>query len=278
MVGASPRPRDPPSKGAPLGLVSGGGILPALVAREARREGWRVIAFALPEAPELASEVDRVVPTRLGDVALILAEVGAEGIRHLVLAGRFGKEALFQGVRVDAEARRLLEGARDWGDAALFAAAAGELGRRGIELLDQRRFLAPWLAPQGVLTPTAPTGAQWRDVRFGLTVAGDLARLGVGQTVVVRAGTVLAAEALEGTDEAIRRGTRLGGPGAVVVKVSRPDHDYRFDVPTVGPSTLGALAAGQGAVLAVQAGRVLLLERETMLAEAVRGGIALVGV
>lgn len=264
--------------GAPLGLVSGAGILPTLVAREARREGWRVIAFALPEAPELAAEVDRVVPTRFGEVAPILAEVGAQGIRHLVLAGRFGKEALFRGVALDGEARRLLEGAGDWGDAALFAAAAGELGRLGIELLDQRRFLAPWLAPEGVLTPTAPTEAQWRDIRVGLRVAGDLARYGVGQTVVVRAGTVLAAEAIEGTDEAIRRGARLGGPGAVVVKVSHPDHDYRFDVPTIGPSTLEALASGQGAVLAVQAGRVLLLERETMRAEAARSGIVIVGV
>jgi len=237
-----------------------------------------VIAFALPEAPELASEVERVVPIQLGEVAPILAALGAEGIRHVVLAGRFRKEALLRGATLDGEARRVLEGAPDWGDASLFSAAAGELGRLGIELLDQRRFLAPWLAPEGVLTPTAPTEAQWRDIRIGLAVAGDLARHGVGQAVVIRAGTVLAVEALEGTDEAIRRGTRLGGPGAIVVKVSHPDHDYRFDVPTVGPATLEVLVGGRGAVLAVQAGRVLLLERETLVARAGREGIALVGV
>lgn len=278
MVGPSPDPAGPSPVRAPLGLLSGSGTLPALVAREARREGWRVIAFALPDAPELAAEVDRVIPTRLGEIAPILATLGAEGIRHVVLAGRVRKEALFQGMALDGEAGRLLAAAPDWSDAALFRVATGELARLGIELLDQRRFLAPWLAPQGALTRTAPTDAQWQDVRVGLAVGDGLVRHGVGQTVVVRAGTVLAVEALEGTDEAIRRGTRLGGPGAVVVKLSHPDHDYRFDVPTVGPTTLRALAEGRGAVLAVQAGRVVLLDRETLVAEAEREGITLVGV
>jgi len=278
MVGPSPDPAGPSPMRAPLGLLSGGGTLPALVAREARREGWRVIAFALPDAPDLAAEADRVIPTRLGAIAPILEALGAEGIRHLVLAGRVGKEALLQGMALDGEAGRLLAAASDWSDAALFQVAAGELARLGVELLDQRRFLAPWLAPRGVLTRTSPTEAEWQDVRVGLAVGDGLVRLGVGQSVVVRAGTVLAVEALEGTDEAIRRGTRLGGPGSVVVKVSHPDHDYRFDVPTVGPTTLRALAEGRGTVLAAQAGRVVLLDREILIAEAECGGIALVGI
>ncbi len=264
--------------GETLGLVSGEGAIPALMAREAKREGWRVVAFSLSDSSDLSPEVDRVVPARLGEVAPILAELSTEGIRHVVLAGRVRKEALFQGIALDGEARRLLAGVSDWSDAALLGAAADELDRRGIKLLDQRRFLAPWLAPRGVLSRTEPTEAQWEDVQFGLAVGGDLARHGAGQTVVIRARVVLAVEALEGTDETIRRGTDLGGPGAVVVKVSPPDHDYRFDVPTVGPTTLSVVAGGRGAVLAVQAGRVVLLDREALVAEADREGIALVGV
>jgi DUF1009 family protein len=261
-----------------LGLVGGAGALPALMAREARRAGWRVVAFALADPEPLAPHVDRVVPCRLGDVAPLLAVLDEERIRHEVLAGRVRKDGVFQGMRLDAAAERMLEGAPDWTDGGLLGAAVRALDAMGIQVLDQRRFLAPWLAPRGGLAGPPVPAALEADVARGLTLARELAGRGVGQTVVIRAGSVAAVEAMEGTDEAVRRGLALAGRGAVVVKASAPAQDYRLDVPTVGLGTLTRCVEGGAAVLAVEAERVLLLERERVEGEAARAGISVVGV
>jgi UDP-2,3-diacylglucosamine hydrolase len=261
-----------------LGLVGGAGALPALMAREARRAGWRVVAFALASPDSVAFHADRVVPCRLGDVGPILSVLGEEAIRHVVLAGRVRKDAVFQGAPLDAAARDLLARASDWTDEGLLRTAAAALEGMGIEVFDQRRFLAPWLVTRGwVAGPPLPATLE-ADVARGLDLARDLARRGVGQTVVLREGSVAAVEAMEGTDETVRRGLALAGPGAVVVKAAAPEHDYRFDVPTVGPDTIACCVAGGAAVLAVEAERVLLLERERVEAEAARAEISLVGV
>jgi DUF1009 family protein len=261
-----------------LGLVGGAGALPALMAREARRAGWRVVAFALAAPESLASHADRVVPCQLGDVAPILAVLGEEGIRHVVLAGRVRKASVFHGIRLDAAARDLLARAADWTDEGLLGAVVAALDAMGIEVLDQRRFLAPWLASRGWMAGPPLPPALEVDVARGLALVRELAERGVGQTVVLRAGSVAAVEAMEGTDEAIRRGLALAGRGAVVVKGSAPGHDYRLDLPTVGPDTVACCAAGGAAVLAVEAERVLLLERGRVEDEAARAGMSIVGV
>jgi hypothetical protein len=261
-----------------LGLVGGGGALPGLMAREARRAGWRVVGFALDAAESLAPHVDRVVPCRLGQVAPVLDALGREGIRHVVLTGRVRKDGVFHGMALDTMAERLLGRARDWTDEGLLRTALQALDALGIQVLDQRRFLGPWLAPVGLLAGPAPAPPVRADIDRGLAIARDVAGRGIGQTVVVRNGAVASVEAMEGTDEAIRRGLVLAGPGAVVVKASAPDHDYRFDVPAVGRETLSGCAAGGAAALAVEAGRVLLLDRERLEADAGRAGISVVGV
>jgi DUF1009 family protein len=261
-----------------LGLVAGAGALPALMAREARRTGWRVVAFALAAPESLVPHVDRVVPCRLGDVGPLLAALGEEGVRHVVLAGRVRKDVLFQGGSLDQAAHRLLSRAADWTDEGLLGAAVRGLGAMGIEVLDQRRFLAPWLAPRGLVAGPPVRAELEADVARGLALARDLAERGVGQTVVLRSGSVAAVEAMEGTDETVRRGLALAGRGAVVVKAPAPAHDYRLDVPTVGPDTVDCCAAGGAAVLALEAGRVLLLERERVEAAAARAGMSVVGV
>lgn len=259
-----------------LGLVAGAGALPALIAAEARRTGWRVVGIALGGA-DLAPHVDRVVPCRLGDVAPVLAVLAEEGIRHVVLAGRVPKDGLFHGVPVDAPARALLARAPDWSDDGLLRTAAQALGALGVEVLDPRRFLAGGLAPAGLLAGPALSPGAAADARRGLAVARELARHGVGQTVVVRAGSVAAVEAMEGTDEAIRRGLGLAGRGAVVVKATAPAHDYRFDVPSIGPETLRRCVDGGAAALVVEAGRVLVLDGAGVRAAAAAAGISLVG-
>lgn len=262
-----------------LGLVGGAGQLPGLIAREARAAGWRVVVFALADPGPLVPVADRVVPCRLGDVDTLLGILGEEGIRHVALGGRVWKDGLFQGdLALDETAQRLLSRSRDLSDETLLRTAQQVLESLGIELLDPRQFLGGWLAPAGPLAgPPLPAAAR-PDVARGLAVARELAGRGVGQTVVIRSGSVAAVEAMEGTDAAIRRGLELAGPGAVVVKAPGAGHDYRFDVPTVGRDTLAACAEGRAAVLAVEAGGVLLVDREAIGELAGRAGISVVGV
>jgi UDP-2,3-diacylglucosamine hydrolase len=267
----------PPSPPGPLGLVGGAGLLPTLMAREARAAGWRIVAFALTEPTALLPVVDRVVPLRLDDVGLALETLRSEGVRHLVFAGRVWKDGLLRAIPVVGVTRALLDQAPDWTDEGLLQTASAALEAMGVELLDQRRFLGRWLAPVGHLAGPPADPAALADARRGLEVARELARLSIGQTVVVKTGAVVAVEALEGTDETIRRGLALAGPGAAVVKAPASGHDYRFDVPAVGPETVARCAAGQARILAVEAGRVLLVDREALVAEAGRGGLTVIG-
>ncbi len=148
----------------------------------------------------------------------------------------------------------------------------------GIEVLDQRRFLSPWMVTAGVLTARVPTHEEWSEIRESFTLARHLAGLGIGQTVVRSLGVTVAVEAIEGTDETIRRGTLLAGPGAVVVKAVAPSQDYRFDIPTVGPGTLAAMAEGGATALGIEGGKMLLVDREEVIRVADGAGIAVVSV
>jgi DUF1009 family protein len=159
----------------------------------------------------------------------------------------------------------------------LTAALLTVLGGCGVDVLDQRDFLGEYLVSDGACAARAPSQEEMEDARRGLSLARRLADAQVGQTVVLKHGLVTALEAIEGTTEAIRRGARLAGAGAVVVKAVAADHDYRFDAPALGPDTVAAAAEGEVALIAVEAGRVLLLEPETSIRLADEAGIALVG-
>jgi DUF1009 family protein len=154
----------------------------------------------------------------------------------------------------------------------------GDLTAFGVELLDQRPFFGDWLEPAGCCSRRAPTDAEWADVRRGLAVTRLMAGAQIGQAVVVRRGVVSAVGAIEDTTEAIRRGTALGGPGAVVVKGVAPTHDFRFDTPGIGPDTLDVAIAGGAAVVAIEAGRVAIIDRAAVVARADAAGLALVSV
>jgi hypothetical protein len=180
--------------------------------------------------------------------------------------------------RLDLRALRLLSRAPDYRDATLLQALVAELAREGLEVVAQTRVLGHLVTPEGVLGQRQPSSREWHDICYGFTQAKQLAALDIGQTIVVRRQTVLAVEAVEGTDAAIQRGCRLGRRGAVVVKVSRPQQDMRFDVPTVGPQTLQELIAGRATVLAVEAGTTLMLRLPELTVTATAHGIALVGV
>ena len=256
--------------------MCGAGALPARMAAEARRQGWRVVAFAFPGAGDIAA--DTVVPTRLEAMGPVLEALVREKITAVAFSGKFWMGDLLATRQPDAAHARLVADAGALLDGNITDVIVTTLGGLGIELLDQRVFLADGLGEPRTWSARAPSEAEWADIRRGLQVARLVAGASVGQTVVVRRGAVSAVEAIEGTTEAIRRGTRLGGAGAVVVKAVGADHDFRFDVPAIGPETVEAAAAGSAAVLAVEAGRVLIVDRPATTARADAAGMALVSV
>ena len=261
-----------------LGLMAGAGVLPALIAERARGRGWRVVEFAFPGATDLGRRVERVIPSRLTEVATVLEAVGAQRLTAVVLCGRFSMPDLLRAESGDAEAMELAARAGTRVDVKMVEAVIGVLASVGVEVLDQRTFLEDLLLGPGCWSRRQPTEAEWGEIRRGLGLARLLADQRIGQTVVLRHGAVVAVEAVEGTTEAIRRGTVLGGAGAVIVKAIARDHDYRIDTPAIGPETVAAAVAGGAAVLGVEARRVMMLEREATLRAADAGGLALVSV
>ena len=264
-----------------LGLIAGSGRFPFHVAREARRQGRRVVAIGVQgwADPALAGEVDAYDEVPVGQLARFIERLKAHGVREAIMAGKVTKAVLLgQQGGFDADIREVLRQSAEPSAGALLGAIGQRLAAEGITLLDSSTFLRAALCPAGTLTSAGPTAAQQADIAVGLSAARALAALDVGQTVVVKRGVVVAVEALEGTDEAIRRAHALAGDGLVVVKMAAPRQDRRFDLPVIGPDTIAALREAGVSCLAVEAGATILLEREVLLASAGAAGICLVGV
>lgn len=264
-----------------LGLVAGQGALPLRAARSARENGRNVVAIGFPGRtdPALDAHAD-VTWLHPGEVGAALGVLREAGVREAGMLGKVPKAALvadFDALRPDADALRLLAGLRDRRDDSILGAVADFLEKNGIRLLPQSDLLPDLVGGVGVLGGVEPTAADRADVAFGFGIAKVLAGLDVGQTVVVKDGAVLAVEAIEGTDAAIRRAGEIA-PGACVVKVAKPSQDPRFDVPTIGPDTLATLRDAKAALLAYEAGRTLVLDRDDLALEADSYGIALFGV
>lgn len=265
-----------PSVERTLALMCGAGSLPARMAEQARRQGWRVVAFAFDGAADLEGRVAEVVPARVIDLPAVVAGLVAHRVQAVLLSGRFSLGDFLRARTDDGDQARLEARVGSFVDSRMVETMDAALSGMGIELLDQRPFLGEWLLAPGCWSTREPGETEWADIRRGFTVARLAADAGVGQTVVVKRGAVTAVEAVEGTTTAIARGTALAGPGAVVVKVAATRHDFRFDTPAIGPETMDAVAAGGATVLAVEADRVLCLDREAMGRRADAAGIALV--
>jgi len=258
-----------------LGLIAGNGIFPRLVAAGARASGVPVVAVAHTgeTEPELEGEVHACTWVRVGELGKIIKVLKGGGCRRAVMAGGIAKVKIFGGFRPDLRGAAFLAKNRSLHDDSLLRGIAAELESDGIEVVPSTVFLPELLPEPGVLGRRKPRGRNLHDVAFGRRVARATGSFEIGQTVVVQAGLVLAVEAVEGTDAAIRRGGELGRGGAVVVKASKPGQDLRFDVPAVGPKTIELMQEVGAKVLAVEAGRTLLLERERLLAAADAAGI-----
>lgn len=257
-----------------IGLIAGNGQFPLAVARTAKEKGYQVIACAIrgETDPSLEQEAEALEWVELWELEKLLQFFKTHGIRQALMAGQVRKERLFKedSVRLHLPSRIA--------DHALLHLVVKALKGIGVRLLDSTCFLSEDLAGEGCLSRREPSAQEWKDIAFGKKVAKRTAAFEIGQTVVVKKGIVLALEALEGTDQTIRRGGVLGWEGAVVVKMARPRQDMRFDVPVIGPKTIEVLREVRAAVLAVQARKTLLIDRKRLLALADEGNIALVGV
>jgi UDP-2,3-diacylglucosamine hydrolase len=261
-----------------IGIIAGSGPLPILAAREAKASGRTVVVVAIREEtdPRVEAVADRLHWVGVGQLGSLIRAFKGEGVTEAVMVGQVRMSHLFSRVRPDLRGALLYMRLKDRQGDSIMEAVADELQKEGVSLLDCTQFLSGVLVEQGVLTRRGPTTEEWEDIRFGQEVARTVAQLKIGQTVVVKRGTVLAVEAIEGTDAAVRRGAELGQKGVVVVKVCRPDHDFRFDVPVVGPRTIAVLHEVGATALAMAAKRTLLLDREEALTLADEVGIAVV--
>ena len=263
-----------------LGLIAGNGKFPLIFAAEARRAGYHVAAVAHHgETDETIARVaDEVTWVYVGQLGKMIRSFRRSGVTEAVMAGGIRKVRLFGNFRPDLRGARFLAKVKSREDDALLRGIAEEMAQDGIQILASTLCLPQIIAAEGVMTRRAPSAEQWADIRLGFQVAKEIGRLGIGQTVVVRKQVVVAVEALEGTDAAIARAGQLAKTGIVVVKVSKPQQDLRFDVPAAGVDTVERLHEAKASVLAVEAGKTILLEKEALLERAERYGIAVVGV
>lgn len=261
-----------------LGLIAGNRSLPLILAREARKSGVKRLvaaAFEGETSPELADLVDEIVWLRVGQLGRLIEAFTSRDVTRCVMVGQITPKNLFD-LRPDLRALSLLLRLKEKNAQTIFGAIAGELEQEGVKLIEA----TPWLKsimPETGYRLGRLTAEQEADIAFGYRIAKEVARLEIGQTVVVKNGAVLAVEGFEGTDKCLARGGELAGPGggAVAVKVAREKHDVRFDLPCLGPQTVQVCAAAGIAALAFEAGKTLLLEREELEAAARKEKVSL---
>ena len=266
-----------------FGIIAGNGSYPlamARAARNARASGvQRIVAAAFQNEtdPALAQLVDEIEWMRVGQLGRMISFLKKSGAREAVMAGQIHPSNLFD-LRPDVKALVLLAKLPQRNAETIFGAIADELSKAGVTLLPATTFMENDLAKNGLIAGPKLSRREEDDVRFGFQIAKETSRLDIGQTIVVKNGTVLAVEAFEGTNEAIKRGGALGKKEAVVIKVSKPNQDFRFDVPVVGPQTLQTARDARIRVIAIETGKTLLLEKDVVFKSADENKISIFGV
>jgi DUF1009 family protein len=260
-----------------LGIIAGNGVYPRVLADSARKAGVKkivVVAFLGETDPELEQHVDLIEWMRVGQLNRLLKFFRAQDIHQAIMAGQIAPKNLFD-LQPDWKALLLLGKLKERNAESIFAAIADELSKIDVELLPATRFLEDSLATPGLVAGAKLSRQEEEDVDLGWKIAKDIARLDIGQTVIIKNGTIVAVEAFEGTNETIKRGGALARTGAVMVKVAKPNQDMRFDVPVVGVETIRIAAEAKLRVIAVEAGKTLLLDRDAIVGLANRSKISI---
>ena len=251
-----------------LGIIAGNRSLPLLLARQAREMGTKrlvAVAFENETDPALGSLVDEIAWLKVGQLSKMISFLADRGIRHCVMVGQIAPKNLFD-LRPDLRAIGLLMRLKEKNAHSIFGAIADELKKDGVELIEATPWLRPLMPAEGFALGPQLSDELKADIEFGFRIAKEVSRLEIGQTVVVRNGTVLAVEGFEGTDNCLRRGGELAGKdgGATAVKVAKEKHDMRFDIPCIGTTTLETCANAKIRVLAIEKGKTLLLDRQAV--------------
>jgi DUF1009 family protein len=260
------------------GLIAGNGRFPFLVLEGARSQGIEMAVIALKEeaSPEIEKTATRLHWVSLGELSKAIDLMHQEGVKHAVMAGQVKHNKIFSAIRPDWKLAKLLFSLPRKNTDSLIGAVARLLEEEGIRLVDSTHFLKPLVPEPGVLTRRAPDEREAADIAYGLGAARQIAGMDIGQTVVISDLACVAVEAMEGTDETIARAARIvGGKPLVVVKVSKPGQDMRFDVPVIGLPTIEQMKSAGATALAVDAGRTLLFDRKKLIEMADEAGIAI---
>lgn len=263
-----------------LGIIAGCGTLPQAAAKNAASRGFNVvtIAFFRDVFEKMKPYSSKIYHINIGQVKKVFKTLKHEAIKDLIMIGKFEKRMLFENLKFDLKALSILSKMHNRNDDTIMLAIADEFEKSGINVLEQANFLKDMFPKQGVLTSRTPSSREYRDIEYGFDLAKRVAGLDIGQTVIVKGQSILAVEAIEGTDKAIKRGCMLGGKGVTVVKVSKPSQDPRFDVPAIGRNTIDTMSEGMASILAVEAGKTILVNKDEMTALADSAGIAIVAV
>ena len=263
-----------------IGLIAGDGALPIVIAKALQARNLEVVAVVFKKeiCNSLGGYVDRVFLVNIGQLQMLIETFKSEGVHNVVMAGGIKKTLIFSGIKPDARAIGLLSRLENKKDDLLLRAVAGELERDGIHVQSLAHSLPTLFVQEGCLTKRVPTEEEYKDIRFGRDLAEGVGKLDIGQTVVVKDQVILAVEAIEGTDEAVKRGGIWGNGQVVVVKLSKPNQDTRFDNPVVGMETMRSLKEAKATVLAVEAGNTIMLDKEEMIGFADQEGISIVAI
>ncbi|MBM3250251.1 MAG: LpxI family protein [Candidatus Omnitrophica bacterium] len=264
-----------------IGLIAGNRKFPILVASAAKKKDYSVVTVAIKgdTSPAVRKFSDKVYWLRLSEFGRMFEIFRQEGIKSVMMAGQVSPGRLFsREVEDDPVLRDFLRAIKDKKAETIFGAVAGRLQESGIELLDSTLLIQEYLPKKGSLTENEPDFSAWEDIYFGFELAKEIAFLDIGQTVAVKSKAIVAVEALEGTDNLIRRAGSLSRGGFTLVKVSKPMQDKRFDIPVVGLNTVKNLIRSRARCLAIEAGKTLFIDREESVALARRKGLAIVAV
>jgi DUF1009 family protein len=261
-----------------MGLIAGNGRFPLLFAQAASSHGIDVVAIAIKKDTSrlITPLVKKVYWLSLKDYATMFEIFKNEGIEKVLMAGQVNPQNLFYKDAGDEALKALLKAIKDKRPDTVFGAVADQLAEHSIELIDSTLFLEDYLAQEGVLTVCQPDAQVWEDIRLGFDMAKKMASLDIGQTLVVKNGAIVAVEAIEGTDAAILRGGKLAAGGIVVIKVSKPNQDMRFDVPVVGPRTIAYLRQVRARCLAIEAHKTLIIDRDICISNADKNKICII--
>ncbi|HEX8247857.1 MAG TPA: UDP-2,3-diacylglucosamine diphosphatase LpxI [Pyrinomonadaceae bacterium] len=260
------------------GLIAGNGKFPFLVIEGARRQGASLAVVAIKEETDKRIEevAEKVIWVGIGQLGKMISFFKKEGVRRAIMAGQVKHVQIFSGALPDLRMLKMLFGLKQRNTDSLIGAVAAELARDGIELIDSTFFIQDQLAREGVLTKRKPDSDEQGNIEYGLRIANEIARLDLGQTIVVRAKACVAIEAMEGTDACVKRAGELAKGKLTVVKVAKPNQDMRFDVPVVGVPTIRTMIEAGATCLCLTAGKTLIFDKAEMLALADEKKIAVV--